>query len=263
MALGGLTLFLVRRRRRGFAGEDEAADTVALADLSPEALADRRVFLERSLADAKAEHDAGDLSDADYDALSRRDGSRLEAMEAIEAGLVSLGAAVTARPLQTRSWQSTRGSSLEATVTHLLEDTDTDTPNTDTDHERHDRTRSTVSPGAKPGDRFVQRRGAAVDSRFLMGGAVTALAAAVVLAVVLIAVPRLPGQTETGNVTSASNKRWPRRWLRRPPPRMPDSSARPRSSTTRSSARIRTRPRPQPSWVGSTTRWDPRARAPR
>jgi tetratricopeptide (TPR) repeat protein len=40
-----------------------------------------------------------------------------------------------------------------------------------------------------------------------MGGAVTALAAAVVLAVVLIAVPRLPGQTETGSVTLSQQQK--------------------------------------------------------
>jgi hypothetical protein len=44
-------------------------------------LADEREFLVRSLADAVAEHAAGDLDDHDFDALQRRDQSRLVEVE--------------------------------------------------------------------------------------------------------------------------------------------------------------------------------------
>ena len=43
---------------------------------------DEREFLRRSLGDARAEHDAGDLSDADFELLVRRDSIRLAALEA-------------------------------------------------------------------------------------------------------------------------------------------------------------------------------------
>lgn len=45
-------------------------------------LDDRRQFLERSLEDARREHEAGDLTDADYDTLRRRDEEQLAAVEA-------------------------------------------------------------------------------------------------------------------------------------------------------------------------------------
>jgi cytochrome c-type biogenesis protein CcmH len=187
VALGGLVLFLVRRRRRGLAAEDQAADTAALADMSPEARADRRVFLERSLADAQAEHDAGDLSDVDYDALRRRDRSRLAAMETVESRIVARGATATAEASTTPVLAVDAASSVDISGPSLED---------------------AVAPGAEPGDRAqAQRPRRSRRQRFLMGGAVTALAAAVVLAVVLIAVPRLPGQTETGNVTLSQQQK--------------------------------------------------------
>jgi tetratricopeptide (TPR) repeat protein len=50
-------------------------------------LEDEREFLVRSLADAEREHDAGDLSRADYEALRRRDLGRLAEVEASLAAL--------------------------------------------------------------------------------------------------------------------------------------------------------------------------------
>ena len=44
-------------------------------------LDDEREFLVRSLEDAEREHAAGDLSDDDYDALTRRDRARLAGVE--------------------------------------------------------------------------------------------------------------------------------------------------------------------------------------
>jgi hypothetical protein len=62
-------------------------------------LEDEREFLLRSIDDAAREHDAGDLSDADYDVLAARDRSRLADVEAELAALgpevaVDAGAAV-------------------------------------------------------------------------------------------------------------------------------------------------------------------------
>lgn len=45
-------------------------------------LDDRRQFLERSLEDARIEHEAGDLTDADYDTLRRRDEEQLAVVQA-------------------------------------------------------------------------------------------------------------------------------------------------------------------------------------
>jgi hypothetical protein len=50
-------------------------------------LADEQDFLRRSLDDARLEHEAGDLSDADYDVLVTRDSARLAAVEAELAAL--------------------------------------------------------------------------------------------------------------------------------------------------------------------------------
>ena len=48
-------------------------------------LDDRRQFLERSLEDARHEHEAGDLTDADYETLRRRDEELLAAVVAEQA----------------------------------------------------------------------------------------------------------------------------------------------------------------------------------
>lgn len=192
VALGGLTLFLVRRRRQGFAREDEGADTVAPDDMSAEVLADRRAFLESSLADARAEHDAGDLSDVDYDALFRRDHSRLEAVEARMVALhdAATAAASTTNAIATADRGPTAGARLRADAGSTVPAA------ADPSAE------ATGVPGPPSGARtLAQHPRRSRRQRFLLGGAVTALGAAVVLAVVLIAVPRLPGQTETGNVT--------------------------------------------------------------
>ncbi|HEY6474247.1 MAG TPA: hypothetical protein VIY26_15245, partial [Acidimicrobiales bacterium] len=56
-------------------------------------LADEEDFLRRSLDDARREHEAGDLSDEDYDLLVARDSARLVQ---VQAELVALGPAETA-----------------------------------------------------------------------------------------------------------------------------------------------------------------------
>jgi anti-sigma-K factor RskA len=63
-------------------------------------LADEEDFLRRSLEDARREHDAGDLSDEDYDLLVARDSTRLLQ---VQAELVALGPADTVDATSTPS----------------------------------------------------------------------------------------------------------------------------------------------------------------
>ena len=75
-----LAVVLVRRRMSGgVPGDRDGSHGVPL---SPEAAEERRIFLNRSLADADAEYLAGDLSDQDYLALRQRDLVRLTALDA-------------------------------------------------------------------------------------------------------------------------------------------------------------------------------------
>jgi cytochrome c-type biogenesis protein CcmH len=197
VAVGGLTLFVVRRRRRGFGPDDEAATAVSDGELDPDVLADRRLFLERSLADARAEHDAGDLSDADYQALSRRDRGRLEAIDArIEALdgtdpapdlLVTAAASSSAAAPSAGTTVSSRGVSSAGAPQPEPESAEPTAPE--------------PTPASTPRPRRSRQQ------RFLLGGSVVALSGAIVLVVVLIAVPRLPGQTETGDITLSQQQK--------------------------------------------------------
>lgn len=72
VAVAAVSAVLVRRRRGG-GGDDERVDPVT----APHLVEERRRFLTRSLADADAEYLAGDMSDADYLTLRRRDLDRL------------------------------------------------------------------------------------------------------------------------------------------------------------------------------------------
>ncbi len=83
LAIGVLATVLVRRSRSALLGPAEASRAEAVADegATVDELDDRRRFLERSLADAYAEHQAGDLSDDDYQVLRRRDTARLATLD--------------------------------------------------------------------------------------------------------------------------------------------------------------------------------------
>jgi cytochrome c-type biogenesis protein CcmH len=202
VALGGLTLFVVRRRRRGFAPDDDAATAVSAGELDADVLADRRSFLERSLADARAEHDAGDLSDADYQALCRRDRARLEAVDARIVALegtdpapdllVTAAASSSAAASSTRTTVSSRvGSSVDGALQAEFESGEPTAP----------------APAPAPASASTPRPRRSRRQRFLLGGSVVALSGAIVLVVVLIAVPRLPGQTETGSITLSQQQK--------------------------------------------------------
>ena len=159
----GLTVVLVRRRRRG--DRDLDAD-VRGAGVDPVALAERRRFLTQSLADADAEYLAGDLSDADYLALRQRDLARL----------ASLGPDPAAAPAGGRAPAvASTGTVATATAT-------TTTTATSTTDERA----------------TARRRG---RNKWFLVAAVGCFVAALAVAVPLFATSRLPGQTSTGSVS--------------------------------------------------------------
>jgi cytochrome c-type biogenesis protein CcmH/NrfG len=164
VAATGVAAVLVRRRR---VDVDPELDPDA-APLDDDSLAERRRFLDRSLADADAEYLAGDLSDQDYLALRRRDMGRLAALSAggsDRPGAASGGVALADRPVGADG---------------VSEHSDRATPG-----------RTTRGSGPRTGGR----------RRWLLGGAVAAFGAAVVvLAVSLFATNRLPGQTATGSI---------------------------------------------------------------
>jgi cytochrome c-type biogenesis protein CcmH len=199
-AVGGLTLFMVRRRRRGLAPDDETAAAQFDGDTDADVLADRRLFLERSLADAEAEHDAGDLSDADYQALLRRDQGRLES---IEARIVALERPDGAPDLvATAAVSSSAGAgSSSAVVAGSGDGAGTAGAGSSAEDAVPDPTLAHPDQDAVPTLAPVTPPQRSRRQRLLLGGSVVTLSAAIVLVVVLVAVPRLPGQTETGNVT--------------------------------------------------------------
>ncbi len=162
-AVAGLAVVMVRRRTVG-PDPDDALDRTPLEG---PAVAERRRFLDRSLADADVEYLAGDLSDKDYLALRRRDTARLAALEASAAPVATSalsggGVAVADPPM--------------ATVAPAPEQ----------------------SGRRGEGDQGRAPRG---RRRWLLAGAVTAFGAALVVSVSLFATSRLPGQTATGSIT--------------------------------------------------------------
>ena len=130
-------------------------------------LEDRRDFLRRSLADADREHDAGDLSDDDYAVLRRRD-ERL--LADVEVSLTALGDDRSSPPPPAPQPPTAR--SPRPGLVPLVVDDD--------DHE--------------PPPRRRRRTWLAV-----VGTA--AIVAGVVLLVVHLTSPRLPGETATGSIT--------------------------------------------------------------
>ena len=98
LAIAGLTTVLVRKRMNELVEPADAAraDATLDAGASSDQLDARRQFLEQSLADAFAEHRAGDLSDQDYQALRKRDTARLAALDVrmVATGNVGVAAPV-------------------------------------------------------------------------------------------------------------------------------------------------------------------------
>ena len=226
--MAGLAVVLVRRRTRR---RRIPATAATGRSLDAAELAERRRFLDQSLADADAEYLAGDLSDKDYLALRRRDMARLAALEASAAPgwprprSVAGGVAVAESPAEPRRPPVTGASP------------------------------ATGEPAA------AGRRARRGRRRWFLVGAVTAFGAALVVAVSLFATNRLPGQTATGSIASASPSRsrsagpgghLPERGAAGPGrPALPVG---PRASTPTTRWRW-------PSWGGSSTRPGNRASA--
>jgi cytochrome c-type biogenesis protein CcmH len=177
VAIALLTVVLVRKRRSGMVDPADAArlETALDAGASPGQLDARRQFLEQSLADAFAEHRAGDLSDFDYQALRRRDTARLAALDIRMVEADDLAAAGS-------------GVSVATGVAAEVDEGDEVAEVGPVDV-------TGSAPTAVPAPRRSRRQ------RLLIGGAVTSFAAALVLVVALFAANRLPGQTPTGNPT--------------------------------------------------------------
>jgi len=203
VALGGLTLFMVRRRRRGFSPAEPAAEPDG--DMDADVLADRRLFLERSLADAEAEHDAGDLSDPDYQALRRRDRGRLETIEARIVALEWADAVSDLVATAAVSSSAGAGSSTAVAAGSGAGPGTSPAGSSAEDASPADQASADSAALSSPASATRQRRSR--RQRFLLGGSVVTLSAAIVLVVVLVAVPRLPGQTETGNVTLSQQQK--------------------------------------------------------
>jgi cytochrome c-type biogenesis protein CcmH len=143
--------------------------------------AERKRFLEQSLADADAEYLAGDLSDQDYLALRRRDMARLASLDPVAArGDGAVGE---------------RGSSSVIVA---------DEPNGSQIGAVPGGPDPVAAEAAAKGvgePRPPTRRARSRRSWWFLGGAVAAFGAALVVAVSLFATNRLPGQTETGSIS--------------------------------------------------------------
>ena len=134
-------------------------------------LEDEREFLVRSLDDAELEHRAGDLSTDDFEALRRRDRSRLEEVEASLAALEPATGIEQAGTEQARTGQAVGARSIADAA---------------------------GSPAAPPRRR---RRW------WLVVVGVGAIAAGAVLLVLRLLAPQLPGQSISGSVDLNASQR--------------------------------------------------------
>ena len=172
-AVAILAIVLVQKRRNAIDDPADAAREEASLDAGASSgqLDARRQFLEQSLADAFAEHRAGDLSDQDYQALRRRDTARLAALDLrmVDGSDVALLVDGSETAGAEAEEPAAAGSTGPAVV---------------------------APPTATPAGARRSRR-----QRFLITGAIVSFGAALVLVVALFAASRLPGQTPTGNPT--------------------------------------------------------------
>ena len=138
-------------------------------------LDDERQFLVRSLEDAEREHAAGDLSDDDYDALTRRDRARLAG---VEESLALLGPE-------------------EPAAEDRLDEDGGDQARLDEDDVDHEGPgQATLSADGSPGHSGRRNR----RRWWLVGVGVAAFVAGTALLVDRLASPQLPGQAISGTV---------------------------------------------------------------
>jgi cytochrome c-type biogenesis protein CcmH len=182
--LGGLAavaaLVTLTVRRRGPVDEDPGVESASHM-LDAVSMAERKRFLEQSLADVDVEYLAGDLSDKDYLALRRRDMARLAALVMAIAEVrggsrdqVPAGVIVADEPIAMH----------DRTSAGELDPEPRDAP-------------VAGAPEHRPAPRSRRSR----RSWWFLGGAVAAFGAALIVAVSLFASNRLPGQTATGSIT--------------------------------------------------------------
>jgi len=157
-------------------------------------LEDERDFLVRSLRDADAEHDAGDLNEADYEALRRRDADRLAAVEAALEGLDAKSADAKSADAKSADAKSADAKSADAKTPQAEAGSDRAQDEEVADEEAAGASRAEPS-GHRSSQRTRRRR------RNLLGVVgVLAIAAALVVLVVALVSPRLPGEASSGSV---------------------------------------------------------------
>lgn len=138
----------------------------ASADAERWRLHDEREFLLRSLADADAEHEAGDLSDDDHAALQRRDSERLAQ---VEEALAGGGPATAMGPGPSRV-------------------------------SRPERDPTTSRPEGRARGTGTRRR---ARHALVAGGGIAAIVAGIIVLVVSLTTARLPGESSSGSVELA------------------------------------------------------------
>jgi len=201
-AFGVLGYVVVTRRHLVEAPPSEAAAAEERAERSSslDDLDQRRRFLEQSLADAYAEHRAGDLSDHDYQVFRRRDTARLAVLDLRMAALAegSTGtAAVGAADGAADGVADGAADGVADGAADGVADGAADGAASESDPVEAD---GAADGEADSAAERLTRPKRSRRQRVLVGGAVTAFGSAIVLLVALFASNQLPGQAITGNV---------------------------------------------------------------
>ncbi|HEV3282207.1 MAG TPA: cytochrome c-type biogenesis protein CcmH [Acidimicrobiales bacterium] len=179
-------------------------------------LEERRDFLVRALADADAEHLAGDLGDEDYLTLRQRD---LRLLRRVEAELGGVGAELAGAPPPARAGVPAAALSAGATEVAGVDrpavagepDSVPKAPDFGgSDLGGPDLGGSDLgvdpAPAARAAAPTAGRTTRSRRSRWLLRGAAASFAAALIVAVSLFASNRLPGQTATGSVSATQSQ---------------------------------------------------------
>jgi cytochrome c-type biogenesis protein CcmH len=185
---GGVAVVLlvaVLIRRRG--GAIPAPGDEGGSPLAPDVAEERRLFLVKSLEDADAEYLAGDLADKDYLAIRQRDMVRLAALRPPAVS----GSGAPAPALATTTFAT------EAPAETLPTEAPVE-PSVGAG-------RGGEEPGAADSV-ATGRRARGRRSWWFLGGAVTAFAAALVVAVSMFASSRQPGQSATGSIAQSQQQ---------------------------------------------------------
>jgi tetratricopeptide (TPR) repeat protein len=155
-------------------------------------LHDRREFLQRSLDDARREHEAGDLTDADYEALRQRDESLLAAIEASIAEYEAEAEVHGPDEEGTGPAPGERAVSSEGVPAGELAPAGEGSPGSEG---------VPASEGSPEQARPLGRRLCALRRRWwFVSAAIVFIVAGVFLLVHALTAPRLPGESATGTI---------------------------------------------------------------